>query len=246
MSPRRAGRGASPAARRAARVDPSRSTASSRDLERIILPGLVALAAPAASSATSRRNGELLVGARRLPQHRPRRARPVLAVEPGADRAGGGRHRLAAADGRPVRRLERRHPGHGLDQHAGRAALRARAGHRLRARARRAAGRARGRSSSTPRRRATARSRRRRCSPASAATTSAAIADRRALRDAARRARRGDRGRPRARAACRAPSSPRPARPRPPRSTRSRAIADVARSSTGSGCTSTRRWPARR
>ena len=35
------------------------------------------------------------------------------------------------ADGRPVRRLERRHPGHGLDQHAGRAALRARAHHRL-------------------------------------------------------------------------------------------------------------------
>ena len=33
--------------------------------------------------------------------------------------------RLDAADARPVRRMERRDPGHGVDQHAGRAAVRA-------------------------------------------------------------------------------------------------------------------------
>ena len=57
----------------------------------------------------------------RLRQHRPRRARPGVAVEPGADRGRGGRHRLDAADGRAVRRVERRHPGHGVDEHADRA-----------------------------------------------------------------------------------------------------------------------------
>ena len=57
---------------------------------------------------------------------RPGRARALLAVEPGADRAGGGGLRLDAPAGRPLRRLERRHPGHRLDQHPGRADLRAR------------------------------------------------------------------------------------------------------------------------
>ena len=70
--------------------------------------------------------------------------------------------------------LERRHPGHGLDQHPGRPALRPRADLRT-TRWPAAACRPRhGRSSSTSPRRATARSRRRRCSPASGATTSAA------------------------------------------------------------------------
>ena len=64
------------------------------------------------------------VRAGRLPQHRPRRSRAVLAVEPRAQRARGGGHGLDAPDGRALARLERRDPGHGLDEHAGRADLR--------------------------------------------------------------------------------------------------------------------------
>ena len=41
--------------------------------------------------------------ARRLRVHRPRRARAGVAVEPGADRSGRSRHRLAASDGRACR-----------------------------------------------------------------------------------------------------------------------------------------------
>ena len=74
-----------------------------------------------------------VLGARGLPEHRAGRAGPVLAGEPGAHRAGGGDDGLDAADGRPVGRLERRHPGHGLDQHAGGADLRPRARLGLRA-----------------------------------------------------------------------------------------------------------------
>ena len=117
-----------------------------------------------------------LVGARRLPQHRPRRPRPLVAVEPGADRDRGGHDRLGAADDRPLRRVERRHPGHGLDLHAGRARLRARAGLGLLARARRAAGRGAAARRLRLGRTATARSTRRRCWPASAATTCASVA----------------------------------------------------------------------
>ena len=146
-------------------------------------------------------NGELSSRARRLPEHGPRRARPVLAVEPGADRARGGDARLGAPDGRPVGRLERRHPGHRLHQHAGRAALRARAGDALSASPAAACRARRSRSSSTPRATATARSRRRRCSPASAARTcgSVPIDEKYAMR--AGRARRGHPRGPRARPA---------------------------------------------
>ena len=101
---------------------------------------------------------------------------------------------------------------------------------RLRAGARRPAGARRGRWSSTPRRRATARSRRRRCWPASAATTSALVPTRRAVRacgpDALEAAIAAG---PRRGPAAAARWSPRPARPRRPRSTRSRPIAEVAR-----------------
>ena len=86
----------------------------------------------------------------------------------------------------PVGRVERRHSGHGVDQHAGRADLRARADHRLRPRAAAACRRSRSRWSSTPRRTATARWTRRRCWPASAGRTSASSPTRRAVRDACR------------------------------------------------------------
>ena len=82
-----------------------------------------------------------VVGARRLPEHRPRRARPDLAVGAGADRARRGDHRLGAADGRPVAGVARRHPGHRVDGDARRAGLRARAGVQLRPHRRRTAGR---------------------------------------------------------------------------------------------------------
>jgi hypothetical protein len=51
----------------------------------------------------------------------------VLAVEPGAHRARGGRLRLDPPDVRPARHLPRGHPGHRVDEHAGGAALRPRA-----------------------------------------------------------------------------------------------------------------------
>ncbi len=134
--------------------------------------GHLALAAPAVLRLLPQQR-HARQRARRLREHRPRRDRPGLAVEPGAHRARGGGHRLAAPDGRPVAGLGRRDPGHRLDQHAAGAVLRARAPHRLRAR--RAAGcrPSPSRWSSTPRRRRTARWTRRRCWPASAATTSA-------------------------------------------------------------------------
>ncbi len=110
---------------------------------------------------------------RRLSEHGPRRARPVVAGLPGADGARGGRRRLDAADGRPARRLPRRDPGHGLDQHAARADLRRASGRRLTAWPGAACRRKRGRSSSTRRARRTAPSRRPRCSPGSGARTSA-------------------------------------------------------------------------
>ena len=69
--------------------------------------------------------------------------------------------------------LERRHPGHGVDQHDGRADLRARADQRLRARARRPAGERGAADRLCLRAFAYLRSTRARCSPASAATTSA-------------------------------------------------------------------------
>ena len=67
-----------------------------------------------------------------IAQHRPRRARPLLAVEPRAHRNRRSGHRLDAADDRPLRRMERRDPGHGFHLHAGRSALRPRARHQLR------------------------------------------------------------------------------------------------------------------
>ena len=66
--------------------------------------------------------------------------RPGLAGEPGAERARGGGHRLAAPDGRAVAGLGRRDSGHRLDQHAAGAVVRARAAHQLRSRAGRSAG----------------------------------------------------------------------------------------------------------
>ena len=233
------------AARRRRRSAPEPFDAIFADLDALILPGLSHWQHPGFFGYFPA-NGELSSVLGDYPQHRPRRARPLLAVEPGADRARGGRHRLDAPDGRPVRRLERRHPGHRLDQHAGRAALRARADDRLlrwRAAGLQAATR---RSSSTPRRHATARWTRPRCSPASGATTSADRRARRGLRDAPRRARGGD-----------------PRRSRAPGATPCAVVAttgttddDGARSDrrdrrrspqrTGSGCTSTPRWPARR
>ena len=78
---------------------------------------------------------------RRSRLDRARRARALVAVEPGGDRGRRGGDRLAAPDARPLAGLERRHPGHRLDLDAGCAHLRPRARHGLRARARRPAGR---------------------------------------------------------------------------------------------------------
>ena len=112
-----------------------------RDLERVILPGLSHWQHPALLRLLPRqRLARQRAG--RLPEHGPGRARALLAIEPGPDGTGGGRHRLGPADGRPLRRLERRDPGHRLDQHAGGPALRPRAGHRLRHEPGRLAGRA--------------------------------------------------------------------------------------------------------
>ncbi len=137
--------------------------------------------------------------------------------------------RLDAPDGRPLRRVERRHPGHGVDRARWSRSC-ARASARPATRSRAAACRPRSsRSSSTSRRTATARSRRPRCSPASGATNVRAVAARRALRDARRRARARDRARTSPPAAGRARSSPRPARRPRPRSIPLGAIAAVAR-----------------
>ena len=63
---------------------------SSRDLDRVVVPGLSHWQHPRFFGYFPS-NGELVVGPRRLPQHRPRRPRPLVAVEPGADRDRGGR-----------------------------------------------------------------------------------------------------------------------------------------------------------
>ena len=111
-------------------VEPEYFGAMIADLDRLIVPGPVALAAPALLRLFPGQR-ELVVRPRRPRQHRPRRARAVLAGEPRPDGARGSRHRLDAPDARPPRRLQRRHPGHRLDQHAGGADLRARAGDRF-------------------------------------------------------------------------------------------------------------------
>ena len=193
---------------------PSRSTTCSATSTRPSCPGLSHWQHPSFFGYFPS-NGELSSVLGDYLQHGPRRARPVLAVEPGADRARGGDARLGAPDGRPLRRLERRHPGHGLHQHAGRAAVRARE-------ARRGYGLDRGGLQGEAKplvvytsAHATARSRRRRCSPASAARTSARLPVDGRLRDARRRARRGHPRGPRPAACCPARSWPRPAPPRP-------------------------------
>ena len=132
---------------------------------------------------------------------------PGLAVEPGAHRTRGSRHRLDARNARAVGRVERRHPGHRVDEHADRADLRARADHRLRLEPRRPAGGAAaarrlhlGAQPQLGRQGGAARRLRPRQRPHRRA--------RRALRDAARRAGRGDRRGPSRRRERRARSSP--------------------------------------
>ena len=196
------------------------------------------------SSATSRPTALLASVLGDYAQHRPRRARAGLAVEPGAHRARRGRDRLDAPDGRPVATrgaaciqdtaststlvallcARERATDYGLAAAACRPKPR--------------------RWSSTCRRTATARSRRRRCSPASAARTCASSPhdDAFAMRpDALEAAIAADVAAGRRRA----PSSRRPARRRPPRSIPS-ARSPRSRTHTACGCTSTRRWPARR
>ena len=224
-------------------TSPRASRRSSRDLDRVVVPGLSHWQHPRFFGYFPS-NGELVVGPRRLPEHRPRRPRPLLAVEPGADRARGGDDRLGAADDRPLRR-----PGAASSRTRPRRARWSRSSARAsgpRATRSRAAGcRARAsRSSSTSRPTATARSRRRRCWPASAATNVRVVAhdERYAMRpDALDEA---IRGRPRRRPeAVRRRGHDRHHdhdRPRPDRRDRAR-----SRASTASGCTSTPRWPAR-
>ena len=102
--------------------------------------GPVALAASAFLRLFPRQRAPL--GHPRRPRkHRARGDRTLLAIEPGGDRNRGSRHRLAAADARTLAGLQRRDPGHRLDQHAGRARLRARASDELCAGAWRTAGR---------------------------------------------------------------------------------------------------------
>ena len=72
-------------------------------------------------------NAAAVERARRLRQHRPWRDRARVAVEPGAHRSRRGHDRLDAPDARPVRRVERRDQRHRVNEHAGRAAVRARA-----------------------------------------------------------------------------------------------------------------------
>ena len=170
---------------------------------------------------------------------------PGVAIEPRAHRARGGGHRLDARDARAVRRVERRDPGHGVDQHADRPDLRARADDRH-----------------TDRAAAVCRPNRSRSIVYTSAHSHSSVdkaallagfgrenirlvAARRALRDAARRAGRR-RSRPTvAPAPGPARSSRRPAAPRRRRSIRS-TRSRRSRRSTSSGCMSMPRWPARR
>ena len=89
------------AAGRAARRSPSRSTRSSPTSTHVVVPGLSHWQHPQFFGyfPVQRHARER---ARRLRQHRPRRARPGVAVEPGAHRGRRGRHRLAAPDGRAL------------------------------------------------------------------------------------------------------------------------------------------------
>ena len=110
------------------------------DLDRFVVPGLSLWQHPRFFGyfpANALQRGH----SRRSRLDRPRRDRAFLAIEPGGDGDRGGRHRLAPADAGALARLLGRDPGHRLDQHAGRAHLRARAGDELRAGARRPAGR---------------------------------------------------------------------------------------------------------
>ena len=66
------------------------------DLDALILPGLSHFNHPGFFGYFPA-NSELVVGARRLSLHRPRRARPLLAGGAGADRAGGGRRPTGCA-----------------------------------------------------------------------------------------------------------------------------------------------------
>ena len=83
--------------------DPEPFDAMLRDLDAVVTPGISHWQHPRFFGYFPC-NGSLAQRAGRLREHRPRRARPGLAVEPGAHRTGGGRHRLAAADGRACRR----------------------------------------------------------------------------------------------------------------------------------------------
>ena len=200
-----------------------------RDLDSRRHAGPHALAASRASSATSRRNGALASVLGDLRQHRPRRPRPGVAVEPGADArskksppTGCGRWSACRSSGAASSRTPPR-PARCV------ALLCARErDDRATAWPRRACRPKRSRSSSTPRRTATARSRRRRCWPASAATTSASCRTTRSTRCGPTRSTRRLADRSPA-GLSRAPSWPRPARPRRRRSIRWRRSPRVAR-----------------
>ena len=212
------------------------------DLDAIVMPGLSHWHASAVLRLLPVQR-RALERARRFRQHRTRRARPRVAIEPRADRGRGSRDRLAAPDARPRRRVERRDSGHRVDEHARRARLRARAHDALQPRARRPAGRSR----AARRLRVGAQpqlgARRPRCSPASAASTCAAVAHDDTFRDARRRARR-------ARSTPTSRRGPRPcavvATTGTTTTTAVDPIAAIARRSRRgikSGCTSTQRWP---
>ena len=139
------------------------------DLDRVVAAGLVALAASALLRLFPRQRASC-GHPRRSRLDRARRDRALVAIEPGGDRSRGGRHRLAAPDARPLAGLERRDPGHRLDQRRWSRSFAPASGRRT-TRWRAAACRAkRERRASTSRRTPTARSTRARCSPASAAT----------------------------------------------------------------------------
>ena len=142
------------------------------DLDRLDPAGPVALAASALLW--------LLSGQRRTRrhswrpgQHRAWRARPVLAVLPGADGGRGGYHRLGAPHGRLVRCLEGGDSGHRFHVHARRPDDCPGTHNWLCAGPWWVAGGTADRWQSMSRRRATPRSTRRRCLPASGATMSA-------------------------------------------------------------------------
>ena len=214
-----------------------------RDLDSVVMPGISHWQHPRFFGYFPS-NGIARQRPGRLRQHRTRRDRSGLAVEPGAERARGGGHGLAAPDGRPVARLGRRDSGHRLDQHAAGAVVRARAAHQLRSRAGRSPGGAQaagrlhlgagaqlggeGGAARRVRPRERPHGRLRRDATGCAAT-------------------RWPRRSPRTRRpdACRARWWRPPAPPRPRRSIRwprSRGWCPAP----ASGCTSTRRWPARR